>query len=134
MTWDELKRDVVILASAISAGIHGALVRGHFDEGTGAALGFLAATIALAALAVWLTRRPDSRRAVVAAAACLVGLLVTYGLAVTSGVPVLHPEPEPVDGLAIATKAVEAVGLFAAASLLWRPLTLTHTRLKGTTT
>ena len=58
MTLAELKGDVVILACAISAGIHGALVPGHFDEGTGAGLGFVAATVALAGLVVWLTWRP----------------------------------------------------------------------------
>ena len=36
-----LRRDVVILACAISAGIHGALVPDHFDEGDGAGLGFV---------------------------------------------------------------------------------------------
>jgi hypothetical protein len=39
-----LRHDIVILACAISAGIHGALVSDHFDEGTGAGLGFAAAT------------------------------------------------------------------------------------------
>ena len=126
MTLAELQRDVVILACAISAGIHGALVRDH--------PGFAAATVALAAIVVWLTRRPESGSGLLASAACLLGLLVAYGLAVTSGVPLLHPHPEPVDGLAIATKAVEAVGLLAAVSLLWQPLTSTQPRLKGTTT
>jgi hypothetical protein len=51
-------------------------------------------------------------------AAVLVGLLVGYVLAVTTGLPLLHPEPEPVDGLALATKAVEAGGLLAALQLL----------------
>jgi hypothetical protein len=43
---------------------------------------------------------------------------VAYALAVTSGVPVLHPEREPMDGLALATKAIEIVGLIAATHLL----------------
>ncbi len=42
------------------------------------------------------------------------GLLAGYALAVATGVPLLHPEREQVDGLALATKAVEAVGLLAA--------------------
>ena len=116
----ELRGDVVILACAVSAGIHGALVPGHFDESFGAGLGFSAATVALAVLVVWLTRRPASRSAMAAAAAMLVGLLASYVLATTTGLPVLHPEPEPVEGLALATKAIEAVGLLAATSLLWR--------------
>jgi hypothetical protein len=117
----ELRGDVVILACAISAGIHGALVPGHFDEGIGAGLGFLAATIALGGLVVWLTWRPASASALAAAAVTFGGLLASYALATTTGLPVLHPDPEPVDGLALATKAIEAAGLLAASGLLWRP-------------
>jgi hypothetical protein len=109
-----LTRDIVILACAISAGIHGALVPDHLGESTGAGLGFAVATVLLAALVVALTVRPASALAFAAAAAVLVGLLASYVLAVTSGLPLLHPEPEPVAGLAIATKAVEAAGLLAA--------------------
>jgi hypothetical protein len=132
MTLAELKGDVVILACAISAGIHGALVPGHFDEGTGAGLGFVAATIALAGVVVWLTARPASALALGAAAAVFLGLLASYALAVTSGLPLLHPEPEPVDELALATKAIEVVGLAAASSLLWRPLAALNPHPKGT--
>jgi hypothetical protein len=132
VTLAELKSDVVILACAISAGIHGALLPGHFDEGTGAGLGFVAATVALAGLVLWLTARPASRLGFAAAAAVFVGLLASYGFAVTSGLPVLHPEPEPIDGLALATKAIEAVGLAAASSLLWRPVAALNPQPKGT--
>jgi CHASE2 domain-containing sensor protein len=122
----DLKSDLVILACAISAGIHGALVPSHFDEGTGPGLGFAAATVALTGTVVWLTRRPANMLALAAAAATLSGLLASYGLAITTGVPVLHPHPEPVDGLAIATKAIEIVGLLAATSLLRRRVAITH--------
>jgi hypothetical protein len=129
----ELRRDVVIVACAISAGIHGALVPVHFDEGAGAGLGFAAATVLLTALVVGQTLRPASARALAGAAAVLFGLLVSYVLAVTTGVPVLHPQPEPVDGLALATKTIEAVGLLAATSLLRRPsVALTAPQPKGT--
>ena len=116
----ELRRDLVILACAISAGIHGALVPAHFEEGTGAGLGFVAATVALAAIVVSLTVRPAGVIALAAAAAVLLGLLASYLLAVTTGLPLLHPEPEAVDGLALATKAIEAGGLLAALDLSWR--------------
>ena len=115
-----LRRDVVILACAVSAGIHGALAPAHLDEGAGAGSGFLAATVLLAALAIVLTVRPASRMPLTGAALVFAGLLVSYGLAVTTGFPVLHPEPEPTDGLALATKAFEALGLVAALNLLWR--------------
>ena len=127
----ELKGDVVILACAISAGIHGALVPGHFDEGTGAGLGFVAATVALAGLVVWLTWRPANPPALATAAVTLTGLLASYALATTTGLPVLHPDPEPVDGLALATKAIEAAGLLAATSLLWRHPAVTLPQPKG---
>jgi hypothetical protein len=128
----ELKGDVVILACAISAGIHGALAPTHFSEGAGAGVGFVAATIALAGLVVWLTLRPTSSLALAAAAAVLLGILASYALAVTSGLPLLHPEPEPVDGLALATKAIEALGLVAVSSLLWRPAVALNPQPKGT--
>ena len=132
MTLAELKADVVILACAVSAGIHGALAPNHFSEGAGAGFGFVASAVALAGVAVWLTARPASRLAPAAAAAVFVGLLATYVLAVTSGLPLLHPEPEPVDALALATKAIEAFGLAAASSLLWRPAGALNPQPKGT--
>jgi hypothetical protein len=121
VTLAELKADAIILACAISAGIHGALAPDHFNEGVGAGLGFVASAVALAGLVLWLSLRPTSSVAFAAAAAVLLGLLASYAFAVTNGLPVLHPEPEPVDGLALATKAIEALGLVAASTLLWRP-------------
>jgi hypothetical protein len=110
----ELGRDVVLLTCAISAGIHGALVATHFDESAAAGLGFAAAAVLLAALVVALTLRPTSALALAGVATAFAGLLVGYALATTTGLPVLHPDPEPVDGLALATKAIEAIGLLAA--------------------
>jgi len=128
----ELRAAIVILACAVSAGIHGALVPEHFDEGAAAGLGFAAATLALGAVVLSLTRRPGNRPALGAAAALLGGLLASYALAVTTGLPVLHPDPEPVDGLALATKAIETAGLAAATSLLWWPAAVVSLRPKGT--
>jgi hypothetical protein len=132
VTVAELKSDVVILACALSAGIHGALVPGHFDESAAAGIGFVAATLTLVGLVVWLTLRPASRLGLAAAAVVLLGLLGSYGLAVTTGLPLLHPAPEPVDGLAVATKAIELVGIAASASLLWRPTAALNPHPKGT--
>jgi hypothetical protein len=129
----DVRRDVVILACAISAGIHGALVPDHFTDGTGAGVGFVAATVMLAALVVAMTLRPASALAFAGAAAVLAGLLVSYALATTTGLPVLLPDPEPVDGLALTTKAIEAVGLLAASGLARRPsVAVTVLQPKGT--
>jgi hypothetical protein len=123
----------VVLCCAISAGIHAALVPEHFEEGTGAGLGFILATVLLAALAVGLTRRP-TQAAFLAAVAAFSGQILAYALAVTTGLPLLHPEPEAVDPLALFTKAVEGVGLVAAIALLRRPAFTVASLPKGTPT
>ena len=133
MTADELRRDVVIVTCAISAGIHGALVPDHFREGTGAGAGFVAATALLAVLAIVLTRSP-SQLALVGATVVFAGLIVGYALALTTGIPVLHPEVEAVDGLAIFTKAIEIAGLVTAASLVRRPSLVAFLQPRGTLT
>jgi hypothetical protein len=128
-----IEHDAVIVACAVSAGIHGALVSEHLGETTAAGLGFVAATVLLAVLAGGLTLGAGTVR-LAAAAAVLTGLLTSYALAVTTGVPLLHPEPEAVDDLALATKAVELVGLVAAGHLLLRGRLAPSTpQPKGTT-
>ncbi len=65
----------------------------------------------------------------------LVGLLVSYALAITTGVPLLHPDVEPVEGLALVTKAIEGVGLLVGLHLLQRrcpAVSLTLVQPKGT--
>ena len=133
MTITGLRTDIVILACAVSAGIHAALAPDHFKEGTGAGVGFVVATVLLAVLAVVLTRNP-SQIALAGTAAVFVGLIASYALAITTGLPVLHPDVEVFDGLALFTKAVEAIGLVTAASLVRRPSLLTYPQPKGTLT
>lgn len=113
-----MSRDVVILACSISAGIHGALTPAHFRDGLGPGLGFAAATVLLAAAATAITVRPASELAVAVAAVVLSGLLGSYALATTAGVPFVHPDPEPVDALGLVTKAIEVAGLLAAGNVL----------------
>jgi hypothetical protein len=131
-----IERDVAIVACAISAGIHAALTPAHFAESVGAGLGFLIAALGLAGLAVALTRRAGPRELSLTALT-FAGLIGSYAFATTSGVPVLHPDSDPIDGLAFTTKAVEAAGLLAAAHLLRRgrpAVAAIHPQPKGTTT
>jgi drug/metabolite transporter (DMT)-like permease len=127
---DVLARDLLIVACAVSAGIHAALVREHLEEGRPAGVAFAVSAALLAAAAVGLTRRM-SPSLLGATAALLVGLILSYLLAVTTGVPVLHPAVEPVEGLALFTKAVELVGVVAAVALL-EPAPILAGRPKGT--
>jgi hypothetical protein len=113
-----LRRDLLIVTCGVSAGIHGALVPEHLRESTAVGGGFIAATVLLVPLVIALTLRSDPRPAAAAAALTLAGLLVSYALVVWHGLPVLHPETEPVDALALATKAIEGAGLVLAASLV----------------
>lgn len=113
----DVERDLVIVACAISAGIHAALTPEHFKEGIGAGMGFLVSAVLLAGLVVALTRTA-SPLALLLTCVTMAGLIAAYGLAVTTGVPLLHPAVEPVEGLALVTKAVEAIGLAAAALLV----------------
>jgi drug/metabolite transporter (DMT)-like permease len=133
MSLGHVERDAIIVACAISAGIHAALTPDHFAEGLGAGVGFAAGAALLAVEGVALTRRPDGDVAVLGAALVLAGLIVSYGLAITTGLPVLHPEPEPVTALALFTKGVEGFGLLAATHLLWsgRTTAALYPRLKG---
>jgi CHASE2 domain-containing sensor protein len=118
MTWPQVRTDLVIVAAAVSAGIHGALVREHLAESAATGGGFVAATVLLALLTAALTYRPRSEAALAAAALVFGGLIVSYAFAVTTGVPVLQPDPEPVDALAVFTKAVELAGLVAAVAAI----------------
>lgn len=131
MTLAELRGDVVILACAISAGVHAALAPDHFEEGTAAGIGFVVSAVLLAVLAVVLTKTP-SQAALVSAIAIFAGLIVAYALVVTTGVPVLHPDVEAVDGLALFTKAVEVAGIAAAWGLVRRPPLFAFPQPKGT--
>jgi hypothetical protein len=128
-----IRRNVVILACGISAGIHGALAPGHFAEGAASGSAFVAATVLLALVAVAMTRSPQSELVVVAGALTLAGLIASYAFATTTGLALLHPGPEPIDGLALATKAIEALGLLAASTLPGRrsAVALIHSRPKG---
>jgi hypothetical protein len=128
-----LGRDLAIGACAISAGVHAALTPAHFAEGAAAGAGFLAAALLLAAL-VWALSRTASRWPATIAALTLAGLLGSYLAAITTGLPLLHPHPEPVNGLALGTKLVELTGLLGAFDLLRRDQrrrAVLHLRPKG---
>ena len=114
-----LQRDLVIVSCAISAGVHAALAPAHVEEGAGAAAAFAVSAVLLACFSIALTRRV-SAPALAGAAIVLTASLAGYALAVTSGLPIVHPEPESVDVLAVVTKAVELVGLVSALALLRR--------------
>jgi len=111
------KRDGLIVCCAVSAGVHAALVPEHMRESVVTGAGFVVATVALIAVMIGLTTWPDSRAVTGSGALVLLSLVVSYGVASTSGIPILHPDVDPVDTLGVMTKAVELLGVGLALQL-----------------
>ena len=63
----------------------------------------------------------------------MAGLIAAYLFAITTGLPLLHPEVETADGLAVFTKSVEALGLVVALDLLGRTGLTLHSDERTTT-
>jgi hypothetical protein len=102
---------LLILACAVSAGAHAVLAPAHFQEAPALGVGFGAAAVVLAALAVTLDRRPQSRPALNGAALVLGGLIVAYAASRTVGLPLLGEHREPLDAVGVGTKLIEAFAL-----------------------
>jgi apolipoprotein N-acyltransferase len=81
---------------------------------------FITVTALLLAVAVALTYRPWQAGAAHAATLLLAVLIGAYALNVTARLPWLSDDPEPVDLIGLATKAVEALGLLFAIRLSQR--------------
>ena len=107
---------LVVLAAAVSAGIHAGLVPEHLGEMPLLGVSFIFAVLALiaigAAVAIW----PKAQIPASLAALLFAGLILAYVASRTTGLPVFEPEPERVDAIGIVTVAVQLVGLLAA---LW---------------
>ena len=99
-----MTRLLLICALGASAGIHAALVPGHFAEDRNLGVAFAAAVVLLAAAAAALAVRPSPGVAL-AAGALFAGLIFAY---------VASRVSEPVDALGVGTKAIESVGLLLA--------------------
>ncbi|HEX5087834.1 MAG TPA: hypothetical protein VFV89_08500 [Nocardioides sp.] len=107
-------RDGVAMVCAASAGVHAALVPAHLQEGPliGAAFGLSVLLLAAAALGVRTSPGPAYR-----IAAVLLGVSGCYLLSRTTGIPLLIPEPEPVDVLGTVTSLAEVAAAVAVLGL-----------------
>jgi hypothetical protein len=109
--------NAVVLACAVSAGVHAGLVPEHLREEPALGVAFIVAAALLAATAIGVSARPASVAAGWGAAALLAGLIVSYAASRSTGIPLLQPEREAVDAVGIVTNLVEVAGLAAALSL-----------------
>jgi hypothetical protein len=115
---DKTRTGLLALAVAFSAGIHAALVPEHLQEMRPLGYSFIAAAAIGAAIAVALVSRPGSRRLAAVAGLFCLGQIAAWGLFVTVRVPLFSGTPEPVEAIALVSKAVEAVAIVLALQLV----------------
>jgi hypothetical protein len=108
---------VLVLAGAVSAGVHAGLAPEHLHEWLPLGASFVAAAAAAALAVAALVLRPASPWPPRALGALLGGLVVAYALTRLAALPPLDPEREPLDLLGVCTVAIEALGVAAAVRL-----------------
>lgn len=104
---------VATLACAGSAGVHLALVPEHLHESTLLGAAFLVDGLLLGAAAVLLADPARGGRLARLVVLLLAATAVAYVLSRTTGLPLLSPNPEPVDALGVITTLCELVGVTA---------------------
>src|SRR3954469_2892528 len=96
--------DVIVVGCAVSAGAHAALVPAHLREAVPLGSGFIVAVALLLAVGAALVLQPGSVWSAPAAVPLLAALIAAFAASRTIGIPLLAPEPEPVDAVGLATK------------------------------
>jgi hypothetical protein len=107
---------LMVFVCAAGAGIHAGLVPEHLREEPRLGVAFVITTVALLLTGAAIVLRPMNRRLVWFAALMLGGLIVGYLASRTTGIPLLAPDLETVDGVGIAAVSIELLGLCCA---LW---------------
>jgi hypothetical protein len=109
-----MNRTALLLAGAVSAGVHAGLAPEHLHEWPPLGAAFVAAAAAVALSVAALVLRPASLWPPRILGALLGGLVVAYALTRLAALPPLDPDREPLDLLGVCTCAIEAAGLVAA--------------------
>jgi drug/metabolite transporter (DMT)-like permease len=108
---------LLVLAGAVSAGVHAGLAPEHLQEWPPLGAAFVAAAAAAALAVVALVLRPASPWPPRTLGAILGGLVVAYALTRLAALPPLDPDRESLDLVGVCTTAVEALGVAAAVRL-----------------
>src|ERR671939_1647851 len=118
-----MNRTLLLLAGAVSAGVHAGLAPEHLHEWPPLGAAFVASAAAAALLVAALVLRPGSLWPPRILGALLGGLVVAYALTRLAALPPLDPDREPLDLIGVCTSAVEALGLAVAVRLRLNHLT-----------
>jgi hypothetical protein len=105
---------LVVFVCAASAGIHAGLVPEHLREEPRMGVAFVISVAVLLAVGAAVVLRPTDRGVTRAAALVLGGLVVAYAASRTTGIPLLAPDSEAVDGVGLAAVSIELAGLVLA--------------------
>lgn len=120
-----MRRCLLLAALAFSAAVHAFLAPEHLREEPLLGLLFVAGATVELALVVRLASRP-SRPAVAASTLTLAGMLLAYLPFVLVHLPGFPMTPEPLERVALLTKAVELAGVAVGATLWARPVFLSR--------
>jgi hypothetical protein len=108
---NQIRTGLLALAVAFSAGIHAALVPEHLKEMPPLGYAFIGAAAVGAVIAIALIMRTSERRMPLLAGLFCIGQILAWGMFVTVHVPLFSGTPEPVETIALVSKAAELVGL-----------------------
>lgn len=123
---ESLAAILIVLACAVSAGIHAGLAPEHLKEMPLLGVSFIAATVLLAASGVAVAFRSGAQGPAITAALLFGTLILAYTASRTTGLPVLEPKPEAVDWIGLVTVGAQLTGLVAALWLAAAPGRPTH--------
>jgi hypothetical protein len=121
--------NLLALAVTFSAGIHAALVPEHLEEMPRLGELFIAAAAIGGSLAIALVFRPSDRQIPFVAGLFCLGQIAAWALFVSVPVPGVPGTPEPIEAIALVSKAVEATAVALAFSLAPRESRRTPTQV-----